>query len=243
MCVTDRFIHKILRSPTAGRLSQLPTRFILSSSTRKRRAAFPAWPCRAGVNRGSARSRAAVVLPRAGRPVSMAWVGAAQPRSLRSSRRKARSFSYDLPSGRRGSRYGAGIASCHKGPRRCRCFAFGRGGIAAGGRLRIGRSFAGRGSRSKGVNCYGSGAGRDVKVRSGAPSAGTPRRFFVQEPCGSEGVGSAPFSGVRMRWMATSARTRRLLLYHGGVTGLNQILRALALIAAISSGSVALSPG
>ena len=38
------------------------------------------------------------------------------------------------------------------------------------------------GSLSEGASCEGSGAGRDVKVRPGAPSAGTSRRFFVQEP-------------------------------------------------------------
>jgi hypothetical protein len=99
----------------------------------------------------------------------------------------------DLPFGPRGSRHGAGASPrVVKGLGDAGASPSGGVGVAAGGRSRIGRPFTGRGSRSEGAYCCGSGAGRDVKVGLGAPSAGMPRRFFVQEPLGSEGVGSAP---------------------------------------------------
>ena len=134
----------------------------------------------------------------------------------------------DLPFGPRGSRHGAGASPrVVKGLGNAGASPSGGVGVAAGGRSRIGRPFTGRGSRSEGAYCCGSGAGRDVKVGLGAPSAGMPRRFFVQEPLRLRRRRERPLAGARMRWMATSARTRRLLLYHDRVAELNGILWAL----------------
>ena len=129
----------------------------------------------------------------------------------RSSRRKARSFSSRL------AFRSKGVAAWRR-LRSASCGAPAMPATPSGGvvlRPEVGRGVTGPslgvGSRSEGVSCEGSGAGRDVKVRPGAPSAGTSRRFFVQELCGSEGVGERPSSGARMRVMATSDRTRRLI--------------------------------
>src|SRR5579862_8701646 len=104
--------------------------------------------------------------------------------------------------------------------------AFGRGGVATGGRSRDDRPFIGRGLPVRGSllrrqrrrsRCEGPAwraVGRNV-----------PPFFRAGAFTGSEGVGSASLAGKHACGvMATSARTRRLLLYHGRVAPLKQIL-------------------
>jgi hypothetical protein len=120
---------------------------------------------------------------------------------FRSPRRKARLFSARLAFRSRGTRYGAGGSpqGPHQTPRRAPAVpghAF-ECGLAArpGGSVEKGQALRWAGPPAEGVLRDGRRRS-DVKVGPGAPSAESPRRFFVQEPCGSEGVGSAP-CGVR----------------------------------------------
>jgi hypothetical protein len=210
-------------SGTGARLSRPKTRLRLSPVRESVGPRFRPRPaCRH--ERGNASSRAAAALPRAGRPASMASGVASHIAAAAVIEAEGQVVLNEACLPVQGSRHGAGFGRRHVRPRRCRATL--SGGVVLWpevGREKTGPSL-GVGSRSEGVSCEGSGAGRDVKVRPGAPSAGTSRRFFVQEPNRLRRRRERCLAAARMRRMATSARTRRLLLYHGRVAPLNQIL-------------------
>lgn len=105
---------------------------------------FPARACFAGLIGNDACSRAAAALPRAGRPASPAS-GVRRTR-ISFGRRGGRPgpSQQGLPSGHRGSRMARVSARIMKSPA-MPGHAFGRGGVAAGGRSRGDRPFVGRG--------------------------------------------------------------------------------------------------
>jgi len=181
--------------------------------------------CHAGQSRENACSRAVAALPRAGRPALPASGWAAKPPFLRLARWKARSLSTRLAFRSQGSRRGVGFDRCHDdpgdaGPRFRAGWCCDRRSVERRRALR--RAWAPvRGSlllrQRRRSRCEGPAwraVGRNV-----------PPFFRAGAFRGSEGVGSASLSGKRACGvMATSARTRRLLLYHGRVAPLNEIL-------------------
>jgi hypothetical protein len=150
---------------------------------------------------------------------------AAKPPFLRSARWKARSLSTRLAFRSQGVATWRGSPR-HETPTAMPGHAFGRGGVATGGRSRDDRPFVGRGHPVRGSlllrqrrrsRCEGPAwraVGRNVPPFFSCRGLYGLRRRRECFPHGKRACGV----------MATSARTRRLLLYHGRVAPLKQIL-------------------
>lgn len=155
----------------------------------------------AGFRRIGARPRAALLFP--GRVVRRRRLGWARPVAFDPVVEAEGQVVLinDLPSGSTGSRHDAGVSSVVMArPRRCLGFALGRRSHRDRGSVENRQAFRWAGSPVRGGPIVLAAAPVAIyKVRPGAPSAGTPRRFLVQEPRKLRRRRERPSSGARMR--------------------------------------------
>jgi hypothetical protein len=205
-------MHKNLRRYTGRPVVAMTDSGHYSASTRERRAAPRYQPCAAGIASGVAGPRVVAALPRAGCPASVAVAAAFRCRRLRWSRWEARPFS-KRPAFR-----------CAWGP------SAGPTSVGPAGQPRR------RWRRRKTVRTPRPGVGREEAgiLSDGAPCPrGLVARRWRRSCCErSSGrvvgrnvppfsrIGASrlrrrrerPFSGAQLRGMATSDRTRRLII-------------------------------
>jgi hypothetical protein len=205
-------MHKNLRHYTGRPVVAMTDSGHYSTSTRERRAAPRSQPCPAGIASGVAGPRVVAALPRAGCPASVAVAAAFRCRRLRWLRWEARPFS-KRPAFRCAWGPSAGPTSVGPAGQAPQVLALSQDGpdAAAGGRLRRGRNPVGRSPLSEGLvarrwrrSCCERSSGR-VVGRNVPPFSriGASRLRRRRE---------RPSSGAQLRGMATSDRTRRLII-------------------------------
>ena len=205
-------MHKNLRHYTGRPVVAMTDSGHYSTSTRERRAAPRSEPCSAGIASGVAGPRVVAALPRAGCPASVAEAAAFRCRRLRWSRWEARPFS------KRPAFRCAWGRSANRPPSVSRANPAGVGAVA--GRLvRCGR---GVGREEAGVLLDGAPCPRGLVARRWRRSCceRSSGRVVGRNVPPFSRIGASrlrrrrerPSSGARLRGMATSDRTRRLII-------------------------------